>query len=103
MADTIEIYDYHEDGIVVMTDEEGNKGTKRWPSKENIVGSSSQRARSNMPAHLLGTLNCSYKPWMTLCATHLPKMCSSSSVSFLTSLGLRLLIVFQRCWSLWPV
>ena len=40
-VDTIEIYDYHEDDIVVMTNEEENKETKRWPSKENIVGSSS--------------------------------------------------------------
>jgi hypothetical protein len=34
---TIEIYDYHEDNIFVMTDEEENKSTKHWPSKENIV------------------------------------------------------------------
>ena len=57
MVDTIEIYDYREDDIVVMTDEEENKGTKRWPSKENIVGSPSQRARGHMPPHLLVTMN----------------------------------------------
>ena len=38
MVDTAEIYDYHEDDIVVMTDEEENKETNLWPSKENIVG-----------------------------------------------------------------
>jgi hypothetical protein len=38
MVDTTEIYDYHDDDIVVMTDEEENKGTKHWPSKDNIVG-----------------------------------------------------------------
>jgi len=100
MVDTIEIYDYHEDDIVVMTDEEENKGTKRWPSKDNIVGSSSHRALGN--THLLATPNCSYKPWTTLCTTHLLMMRSSSSVSFPTSLCLRLLIVLQRCWPLWP-
>jgi hypothetical protein len=55
MVDTIEIYDYHEDDIAVMTDEEENKGSKRWPSKANIVSSSSQRALGNTPAHLLAT------------------------------------------------
>ena len=38
MVYNIEIYNYHEDDICVMTDEDGNNGTKLWPSRENIVG-----------------------------------------------------------------
>jgi hypothetical protein len=37
MVDNTEIYGYHEDDILVMTDEEGNRGSKLWPSKGNIV------------------------------------------------------------------
>ena len=37
MVYTIELYGYREDDIFTMTDEEENKGTNRWPSKENIV------------------------------------------------------------------
>jgi len=36
MVASIEIYGYHDSDIVVMTDEEENKNTKHWPSKENI-------------------------------------------------------------------
>jgi len=38
MVYTIETYGYHEDDIFTMTDEKENKGTNRWPSKNNIVG-----------------------------------------------------------------
>ena len=37
MVAAIEIYGYHDSDIVVMTDEEENKNTEHWPSKENIV------------------------------------------------------------------
>jgi hypothetical protein len=38
MVYTIELYGYHEDNIFTMTDEEENRETDRWPSKDNIVG-----------------------------------------------------------------
>ena len=37
MLYTTEHYGYREDDIFTMTDDEENKGTNRWPSKENIV------------------------------------------------------------------
>lgn len=33
----IDLFHYSEQDIFVMTDEEKNMGTERWPSKENIV------------------------------------------------------------------
>jgi len=33
----IDLFHYREEDIFVMTDEEKNLGTERWPSKENIV------------------------------------------------------------------
>jgi len=38
MVYTIELYNYRGDDIFTMTDEKENKGTNRWPSKDNIVG-----------------------------------------------------------------
>ena len=33
----VDLYRYREKDIVLMTDEEGNKGTELWPSASNIV------------------------------------------------------------------
>jgi hypothetical protein len=49
MVAAIEIYGYHDSDIVVMTDEEENKNTKRWPSKENIVSFSLNRCSCSYP------------------------------------------------------
>jgi|SRR5712671_6025536 len=37
IATTVDVYNYHQDDIFVMTDEEVNIGTAQWPSKEMIV------------------------------------------------------------------
>ncbi len=37
MAAIIEVYLYHDDDIVLMTDEKENKDTHLWPSRPNIV------------------------------------------------------------------
>jgi hypothetical protein len=38
MSATVEVYNYNEKDIVLMTDEkEEEKPSDRWPSKENIV------------------------------------------------------------------
>ncbi len=38
MYATVDVYDYNEKDIVVMTDEkEEEKSSDQWPSKENIV------------------------------------------------------------------
>jgi len=37
VVDTIDLYDYREEDIFAMTDEEKNIDTKHWPSKDNIV------------------------------------------------------------------
>ena len=49
MVATIEIYGYHDSDIVVMKDEEENKNTKHWPSKENIVSFLLTGARARTP------------------------------------------------------
>jgi hypothetical protein len=33
----VDLYGYREQDIILMTDEEGNKGMKMWPSASNIV------------------------------------------------------------------
>jgi hypothetical protein len=102
MVDTIEIYDYHDGDIVVMTDEEENKGTKHWPSKENIVGflitgysawyAHSPAGQTELQLRAMDDLVCNSSSHDAFVF-----FCELSSVAYL-----RLLIAFPRCWSLWP-
>ena len=80
----IETYGYHDSDIVVMTDEEENKNTKRWPSKENIVSLSLNRCSRSYPLQV--NPNFRNRPWSTSRPTHLAKMRSSSTVSFCVAL-----------------
>jgi len=84
MVAAIEIYGYHDSDIVVMTDEEENKNTKCWPSKENIVSFSLNRCSRSYPLQV--NPNFRNRPWSTSCPTHLAKMRSSSTVSLCVTL-----------------
>jgi hypothetical protein len=39
IAETVEVYEYLDEDIFMMTDEEENKDTLQWPSQANIVSS----------------------------------------------------------------
>ena len=84
MVAAIEIYGYHDSDIVVMTDEEENKKTKCWPSKEITVSFSLNKCSGSYVSQV--NPNFRNRPWLTSCPTHLGKMCSSSTVSFCVTL-----------------
>ena len=72
-----ELFDYKEEDICLMTDEEAHKDTALWPSEANIV-------RLLILHRLVAALNpigyrCTH--CAISCATHIPEMRSSSSVS----------------------
>lgn len=77
----IDLFHYREQDIVVMTDEEKNVGTERWPSKENIVRFGFSRVARGCISTYTGKINkCSCGPWTISLEMQLPEMPSSSTV-----------------------
>lgn len=71
-----DLYHVREQDIFLMTDEEINRNTLKWPSAQNIVRLLAQGIRGCIP-HVLTTLCiCSCRQSTILSAVHLPGMSS---------------------------